>query len=29
MGVWLQVIDPQAFAGKPAFVRQTSWLAEA
>jgi LDH2 family malate/lactate/ureidoglycolate dehydrogenase len=27
--VWLQVIDPAAFAGQDAFNRQTSWLAQA
>jgi L-lactate dehydrogenase len=28
MGIWLQVTDPQAFAGTAAFKRQTGWLAE-
>jgi LDH2 family malate/lactate/ureidoglycolate dehydrogenase len=28
MGVYLQVIDPNAFAGLGAFKRQTSWLAD-
>ncbi len=27
--VFVQVIDPSAFAGREAFVRQTSWLADA
>ncbi|TVQ37606.1 MAG: Ldh family oxidoreductase [Geminicoccaceae bacterium] len=27
--VFVQVIDPKAFAGRDAFVRQTGWLAEA
>lgn len=27
--VWLQVIDPAAFAGEDAFKRQTTWLANA
>jgi L-lactate dehydrogenase len=29
MGIWLQVADPEAFAGTAAFMRQTGWLAEA
>ena len=29
MGVFLQVIDPAAFGGTQAFVRQTTWLADA
>ncbi len=28
-GVFVQVIDPAAFAGRDAFVRQSGWLAEA
>ena len=27
--VWVQVIDPAMFAGREAFIRQTSWLAAA
>ncbi|WP_207484383.1 Ldh family oxidoreductase [Arenibaculum pallidiluteum] len=27
--VYLQLMDPEAFAGTPAFVRQTGWIAEA
>jgi LDH2 family malate/lactate/ureidoglycolate dehydrogenase len=28
MGVYLQVIDPNAFAGREAYTRQTTWLVE-
>ena len=28
-GVFLQVIDPAAFGGREAFIRQTGWLADA
>ena len=29
VGIFLQVIDPQAFSGLDAFTRQTSWLVQA
>jgi L-lactate dehydrogenase len=28
-GVYVQIVDPDAFAGREAFVRQTGWLARA